>query len=114
MRTLYKAAVVISGMALLSACATSETLSSVSSTLDTVTPDITLNQFIEIRMTAIQPEAAAGEGENLEALAELVGSEDKAAFAHMMQVNYSQLFDGLEQPTDLLARINNLQTPAAI
>lgn len=114
MHTLFKAAVVVSGMAVLGACATSETLSSVSSTLDTVTPDITLNQFIEIRMTAIQQEAAAGEGENLDALAELVGTPDKAAFARMLQVNYEHLFDDLDQPADLLARIETLQSAQSI
>lgn len=103
MKTTVKAGIVALSMVALGGCATSETLSSVSSTLDAVTPDVTLNQFIEMRMTSLQKEAAAGHGENLDALAELVGSDNKADFARMMQVNYEQLFTRLDQPQQLIS-----------
>ena len=109
MKTTVKAGLVAVSMMALGGCATSETLSSISSTTDAVTPDVTLNQFIEMRMASLQKEAAAGHGENLDALAELVGSEDKAGFAQMMQVNYEQLFTRLDEPTQLLSRIEALQ-----
>lgn len=94
---------IISG---LSACtAITDITSSTSSTLDTVTPDVTLNRFVDQRYVAIRKDAATGSGENIEALAELMGRQDKQAFASWMQDNYDNLFSGLDQPVDLVARI---------
>ena len=91
-----------------SACTIVDFTSSTSSTLDTVTPDITLNRFVDVRIATIKKEAAAGEGENLNALARLMGKEDKTAFSDWMQANYSELFNELERPTELISRIETL------
>lgn len=107
--------VVFAGAALfLSGCGTIETLSSVSSTLDTVTPDITLNQFVTTRIASLQKEAAAGEGENIQALAQLMGKQDKKAFSSWLQLNYDELFNNLKQPSELISRINSFETQSRI
>ena len=93
---------------MLSACTITDVTSSTSSTLDTITPDITLNRFVDVRIASIKQEAAAGEGENLDALAQLMGKQDKAAFSGWMQSNYQVLFDDLEQPSQLISRIDGL------
>ena len=98
----------------LSACTMTDVTSSTSNTLDAVTPDITLNRFVDVRIAAIQQEAAAGEGENLEALAQLMGQQDKAAFADWMQSNYQVLFDELKQPAQLISRIDELSASNSI
>ncbi len=104
-----KAALLTTLMLSVSACVTDIT-SSTSNTLDAVTPDVTLNRFVDVRLASIQKEAAAGEGENLDALAQLMGKEDQAGFSQMMHVNYDALFDNLSQPSDLIGRIESLDT----
>ena len=90
----------------LSACtAITDVTSSTSSTLDAVTPDVTLNRFVDQRYVAIRKDAARGAGENIDALAQLMGKQDKKAFAVWMQGNYDELFTGLDKPVDLIARI---------
>jgi len=89
-------------------CTTTDITSSTSSTVDTVTPDITLNRFVDVRIASIKKEAAAGEGENLDALAQLMGKQDKQAFSGWMQVNYDVLFNDLEQPKELISRIETV------
>ena len=86
-------------------CTTTDITSSTSSAVDAVTPDVTLNRFVDVRIASIKKEAAAGEGENLEALAQLMGKQDKQAFSGWMQVNYDALFNNLEQPEELISRI---------
>ena len=88
-----------------SGCTITDVTSSTSSTLDAVTPDITLNRFVDVRLATIKKEAAVGYGENLDALAEMMGKEDKIAFGAWMRLNYSTLFDDLEKSADLVARI---------
>jgi hypothetical protein len=88
-------------------CTITDVTSSTSGTLDTVTPDVTLNRFVDVRMASIQKEAAQGQGENLDALAQLMGKKDKAAFASWMNANYEELFNGLEQPSQLISRIES-------
>lgn len=61
--------------------------------------------FVRQRFEAIRFEAARGEGENLDALAALLGERDRAAFGQWMKRNYATLFADLRQPVDLLARI---------
>lgn len=90
---------------LLSACGSIQTLSTTSSTLDSVTPDVTLNQFVNTRIASLQKEAAIGEGENLDAFAQLLGQDDKKAFSSWLQVNYDELFTNLKQPSELISRI---------
>lgn len=90
----------------LSACTgITDITSSTSSTLDAITPDITLNNFIDRRLEAIRKDAASGGGENIDALAELMGKEDTAQFAAFMQQNYDQLFSNVKQSSELIARI---------
>lgn len=97
------------GMVLAStACTTTDITSSTSSTVDAATPDITLNRFVDVRIASIKKEAAAGKGENLEALAQLMGKQDKQAFSGWMQVNYDVLFNDLNQPTELISRIETV------
>ncbi len=83
-----------------------EVSSSTSSTVDTVTPDVTLNSFVEQRYVAIRQDAANGGGENLDALAHLLGEEDSHAFAKFMQTDFDRIFTDIDQPVDILARIN--------
>ncbi len=100
--------IIVAALLATSACTIADITSSTSSTLDTVTPDVTLNRFVDVRIASIKKEAAAGEGENLEALATLMGKQDKAEFSGWMQTNYDQLFNNLEQPSELISRIETL------
>lgn len=99
---------VISALLAVSACTLTDITSSTTSIVDTVTPDITLNRFVDVRIASIKKEAAAGEGENLEALARLMGKQDKSAFSGWMQVHYDELFNNLERPAELISRIETL------
>jgi hypothetical protein len=89
----------------LGGCTIIDVTSSTSGTLDTVTPDVTLNKFVDVRLASIQKEAAEGKGENLDALAELMGKDDKQAFSTWMHDNYSELFSNLQKPSQLISRI---------
>ncbi len=100
--------IIVAALLATSACTIADITSSTSSTLDTVTPDVTLNRFVDVRIASIKKEAAAGEGENLEALATLMGKQDKAEFSGWMQTNYDELFNNLEQPSELISRIEAL------
>lgn len=94
----------------ITACsAISEFTSSTSSTTDAATPDITLNNYLQDRFDSIRKDAATGKGENLEALAQLMGKADSKEFGKFMQVNYEELFSNLEQPVELLSRIEKLE-----
>jgi len=96
----------------LSACtAFTDITSSTSSTLDAVTPDITLNNFIDKRFDAIRKDAASGGGENIDALAELMGKDDATQFATFMQQNYDQLFSNVNRSSELIARIEQYSGP---
>lgn len=95
----------LSSVLLLGGCTITDVTSSTSGTLDTVTPDVTLNRFVDVRLASIQKEAAQGEGENLEALAELMGKEDKQAFSSWVHNNYDVLFTNLDKPSQLISRI---------
>lgn len=79
--------------------------SSTSSTVDTVTPDITVNEFISKRYVAIRNEAAKGSGENLNALAQLMGKKDKQVFAKELKINFDEIFGNVKTPTDIIAKI---------
>jgi hypothetical protein len=80
--------------------------SSTSSTLDAATPDVTLNNFIDTRYSAIQQDAARGEGENIEALAQLLGAGDSKHLAGWMQAHYGELFSAGQTATDLVVRLD--------
>jgi len=96
---------ILSSVLVLGGCTITDVTSSTSGTLDAVTPDVTLNRFVDIRLASIQKEAAQGEGENLEALAELMGKKDKQAFSFWVHENYDALFTDLEKPSQLISRI---------
>ena len=70
------------------------------------TSDEASASFVETRFASIRTEAARGEGENLDSLARLLGEPDRADFARFMQKRYGELFTGLQQPRELLARID--------
>lgn len=90
----------------MSACTgITEITSSTSSTLDTVTPDITVNEFVSKRYVAIRNEAAKGSGENLNALAQLMGKDDKRIFAKELKLNFDEIFGNIKVPTDIIAKI---------
>ncbi len=99
--------VLFSGVLLLGACSLTEVTSTTSGAVDAVTPDVTLNRFVDVRLASIQKEAAQGEGENLDALAELMGKKDKQAFSSWMNANYDELFNNLKQPSQLISRIES-------
>lgn len=97
--------VILSVVMVLAGCTITDVTSGASGSLDTATPDVTLNRFVEVRLASIQKEAAQGKGENLDALAELMGKTDKQAFSSWMHVNYNVLFSELEKPSQLISRI---------
>ena len=99
----------IAGLLTLSACTITDVTSSTSSTLDAATPDVTLNHFVDLRMASIKKEAAVGEGENLDALARLMGKQDAVAFSGWMQIHYDELFNNLEQSEELVSRIELIE-----
>ena len=108
MKKVTKILVVSSILVNLSACAVfTEVSSSTSSTSDAVTPDVTLNEFVNKRYVAIRHDAANGGGENLDALAQLLGEKDKNAFADRMQTNFDSIFKNIDQPSEILARIES-------
>jgi len=79
--------------------------SSTSSTVDTVTPDVTLNEFVTKRYVAIRNEAAKGSGENLNALAQLMGKKDSHEFAKNIKTNFDYIFADVKTPIDIIAKI---------
>ena len=87
-----------------------EISSSTSSTVDAVTPDIALNEFFNKRFVAIRHDAAKGEGENLDALAQLLGEKDKRVFASKMKANFDSIFKEIEKPSQIISRIENTIT----
>ena len=70
--------------------------------------EIALKKFVDRRFVLIRKDAAAGGGENLDTLAELL-QQDKAEFNPWMQSNYDFLFTQLASPQQLLERIKQLK-----
>lgn len=105
MNTFSKLILLATLVASVSACAITEVTSSTSSTLDAVTPDITANDFVDKRYLAIRSEAARGEGENLEALAQLLGHTDSRVFSQNLKANFEQIFSQVTDPQQIIARI---------
>ncbi len=98
---------ILSMALMVTACTITDVTSTTSGSLDTVTPDITLNRFVDVRLASIQKEAAQGSGENLDALADLMGKKDKQAFSSWIHTNYETLFSDLEKPSQLISRIES-------
>jgi len=109
MKNILTTGLIAAAVLVMPACTITDITSSTSDTLDAVTPDITLNRFVDVRIASIREEAAAGQGENLQALAQLMGERDSAAFSRLLQVNYDRLFNNLEQPSELIGRIESLK-----
>jgi Protein of unknown function (DUF3015) len=99
---------------LLGGCSIADFTSSTSDTLDTVTPDVSLNRFVDVRIASIQQEAAAGKGENLDALAQMMGKPNSAQFSSWMQAHYDELFTGLNDPVELISRIEQVELKSSI
>lgn len=62
-------------------------------------------QYVESNLAYIRRDAATGGGERVDVLATLLGEDDHEAFGRWMQAHYEVLFEELEQPADLIARI---------
>jgi len=105
----FIASTFLASVIVLSGCSITDVTSTTSGSLDAVTPDVTLNRFVDVRIASIQKEAAQGEGENLNALAELMGKTDKQAFSQWIQSNYDELFTELSEPQELITRIKTTE-----
>jgi hypothetical protein len=103
--TLSKLALLSTLLVSISACGITDITSSTSSTLDAVTPDVTANDFVNKRYLAIRSEAARGEGENLVALAQLLGHTDSRVFSQNLKEHFEQIFSQVTDPQDIIARI---------
>ncbi len=84
---------------------TESATNSVSKISQSSSDDSKKTAFINDRFEAIRFEAAKGGGENIDALAALLGEPDRQDFARWMKTNYAPLFADLRQPTELLTRI---------
>ncbi len=89
----------------ISSCGITDITSSTSSTLDAATPDVTVNEFVNKRFVAIRTEAAQGQGENLQALAQLMGQKDTRAFSKKLKANFDAIFSNVDSPEQIIARI---------
>lgn len=102
------------GAALFSGCSVintvgdgvSSTVEGISAVTSSTSDERQSAAFVETRFAAIRAEASRGEGEHLDSLATLLGETDRAGFARFMKNHYSELFTGIEQPRELLARID--------
>ena len=111
MKLVTKILTISSVLFFLTACAAfTEISSSTSTTSDAVTPDITLNEFVNKRYIAIRQDAANGGGENLDALAQLLGKEDKKAFSDLMKTNFDAIFTDINTPSEIIVRIESTAT----
>lgn len=85
----------------------------ISSSSDTATGAAKSNQqavaFVRSQLPAIREDAARGAGQNATTLAWLLHRKHPATFARWMQGHYQSLFTNLDQPKELLARIDSLQ-----
>lgn len=87
----------------------SEGIGSVTDVTSSTTSDEKSAAFVDKRFAAIRAQAARGEGEDLDSLAMLRGETDRAAFARFMKERYGDLFTGLEQPRELLVRLDRFR-----
>lgn len=58
--------------------------------------------FVKSQIVFLRRDAAAGEGENLDTLASLMGEQDKQAFGRWMQAHYQNLFGVQRSPEGLV------------
>lgn len=62
--------------------------------------------FMTVNLASLEKEAAQGQGQHLNALAEIFGCDDKEAFAQMSQNRYEAIFSN-EKPADVLQNYKN-------
>ncbi|MES1953637.1 DUF3015 family protein [Salinisphaera hydrothermalis] len=67
------------------------------------------HKFAHSQRVALRREAASGGGENLNALADLLGATDNQAFGHWMQRHYGALYPAHPAQANLVDRIVALQ-----
>ncbi|WP_423822209.1 DUF3015 family protein [Salinisphaera sp. SPP-AMP-43] len=67
------------------------------------------HDFAHNQQFALQREAAAGGGEHVAALAELLGTDDDRAFGRWMQSHYGALYPDQPAQANLVDRIVSLQ-----
>jgi hypothetical protein len=111
------AAILLAAGPLLAGCTTTDVLETatdtVSGVLSSTTPGSDTTAFVTDRFKAIRAESARGQGENVEALATMLGEPDRKEFARWMQANYKPLFTDLKKPDDLVARIKTQRGTAS-
>lgn len=73
---------------------------------DDETASLRTRHYVRTQLDWIEREAAGGEGEHIETLAVLLGEEDPGAFASWAQAHHGQLFSNLQEPEELIARID--------
>ena len=67
------------------------------------------HEFARSQSVVLRREAAVGSGENLDALADLLGAGSPRAFGHWMQNHYAALYPNRPTQTNLVDRIVALQ-----
>lgn len=63
-------------------------------------------EFVAANMDQLSREIAAGQGESVETLAELLNVEDKAAFASALQANYNAIYTS--EKADMATVLDNV------
>lgn len=67
-------------------------------------------EFVAANMDQLAKEAAMGQGESVDTLAELLGAEDKAAFAASLQQNYNSIYTSSDvKMADVLDNISSVE-----
>lgn len=67
-------------------------------------------EFVAANMDQLSREIAIGQGESVETLAELLGVENKAAFATALQANYTAIY--ANEKADMATVLDNVSTIA--
>jgi opacity protein-like surface antigen len=69
------------------------------------------SEFVAANMDQLAKEAAMGQGESVDTLAELLGAEDKAAFAAALQQNYNSIYTSSDvKMVDVLDNIVSVES----
>lgn len=62
--------------------------------------------FMSVNLASLEKEAAQGQGQHLDTLAEILGCQDKEAFAQMSQNRYEAIFSN-QKPANILQNYKN-------
>ncbi|MDN5848392.1 MAG: DUF3015 domain-containing protein [Nitrococcus sp.] len=87
--------------------ATTDATSSTSHSFDSDDAHARAAQFVKSDIDAIRADAARGHGEEISTLAYLLHEPNATEFGRWMQAHYVELFVGLENPEQLLTRIDH-------